>query len=241
MPELNVHAIDVADYQPVNLGPLIQAYQAKHVVHHLYTPGEGSGPAFSKAQIRSTRDHGATPGGYVFPYRPTDDVDWYFANTLELCAAVDLELPVGWVDCEPSSLGPGPDERWMDRWCELAFSVQMLPGIYCNSEWFRQHREFEKYGLLGIPLWFANWDHVADVTSGFMPNGYDWLAGKQWEVSYGSLGEIDRDVFREEYTVYNALPQLDPCIELKAELRRLRDARPFKAVTKKQLKDMPLD
>jgi hypothetical protein len=219
--ELNVHAIDTASYQPRNLGPLIQAYQAKHVVPHIYMPNEGPGPQYSRDQINSTRDNDATVGGYVFPYRPTDSVDYYFHNTLDICASVGLALPVGWVDAEPSPFGPGPDERWMDAWVEKSLSVGMLPGLYCNRDWFVRHPEFQKYGAMGVVLWLANWDHVADVTVGWIPHGWTELAGKQWEVSPDTgLGEIDREVFREEYTVYESEdpePE-DPCADIRAEL-----------------------
>lgn len=219
--ELNVHSIDVASYQPRNLGPLIQAYQAKHVVPHLYMPNEGPGAQYSRDQINSTRDNGASAGGYVFPYRPTDSVEFYFQNTLELCDSVNLPLPVGWVDAEPSSFGPGPDERWMDGWVERSLSVSMTPGLYCNRDWFNTHPEFQKYGAMGVVLWLANWDHIADVTQGWIPSGWTELAGKQWEVANGPLGEIDRDVFREEYTVYQGSDPVDPCAELRLENDRL--------------------
>lgn len=222
MTDPNVHAIDVADYQPRNLGPLIHAYQAKHVVPHLYIPGEGKGPQYSKDQINSTRDNGATAGGYVFPYRPTDSVDVYFQNTLDLCASVGLELPVGWVDAEPSTYGPGPDEQWMDSWVERSFSVGMVPGLYCNPDWFKEHPEFHKYGSMGVILWLAFWDGIADVTVGWIPEGWTQYGGKQWEVSPDTgLGQIDRDVFRPEYTVYQ--PEIvDPCAELQAKYDTLK-------------------
>lgn len=252
--ELNVHAIDVADYQPANLGQLIQAYQVKHVVPHLYMPGEGTyGPQRSKDQINSTRDNDATSGGYVFPYTPRDNVDWYFQNTLELCASVNLALPVGFVDAEYTSpTWPGPDERWMDGWVERAVSVDMVPGLYCNPDWFVKHPEFHKYGLMGVVLWLANWDHIADVAQGWIPSGWEFLAGKQWEVSpdYG-LGEIDRDVFREEYTVYQQgtpeppPPPPDPCanekerlVSTRDKLVQIRDTRPYKAVSQTKVKEL---
>lgn len=218
----NVHAIDVASYQPKDLTALIQAYQVKHVVVHLYMPNEGPGPQWSRDQINSARQNGCTVGGYVFPYRPSDDIAYYLHNTLELCASVGLQLPVCWVDCEPSPFGPGPDEAWMDQWFAACDSVNMPSGLYLNQDWLNTHSTWKKYGLQGRPLWLAHWDHVADTTAGPVPAGWAQLAGKQWEVSSGHLGDIDRDVFREEYTVYAGSQQqpqqLDPCRHLHEQI-----------------------
>lgn len=223
MSEPNVHAIDTASYQPRNLGPLIHAYQAKHVVVHLYMPGEGPGPQWSRDQINSARGNGASAGGYVFPYRPSDDVDWYFQNTLELCASVDLELPACWVDAEPSPYGPGPDESWIDRWNALCDSVGMLTGPYCNPAWLSKYPWMKKYGEQGRPLWLAHHGVPADLTIYPPPAGWAQLAGLQWEVSPDTgLGQIDRDVFREEYTVYHHAEQPDPCAELQAKYDALK-------------------
>jgi len=218
--EPNVHSIDVADYQPRDLSQIIAAYQAKHVVVHLYIPGEGKGPQYSQAQLQSTLDNGCTPGGYVFCYRPTDSAERLLFNALEICAGMNIQLPCMWVDAEPSVYGPGPDEGWLDRWFGLCDSLQTPSGIYCNIDWLSTHPYMPKYA--NRPLWLAYWDGIADVTQGPVPHGWAELAGKQWEVAHGSLGEIDRDVFREEWTVYSAPEQPDPCADLKAENDRLR-------------------
>ena len=223
MTDPNIHSIDVADYQPRDLGPLIQAYQAKHVVVHLYVPGEGQGPQYSKDQINSTRDNGASAGGYVFPYRPSDDPELLLINTLTLCASVNLELPVAWVDAEPSPYGPGPDEAWFDHWFDLCDSVQMLSGPYCNPDWLHTYPWMEKYGRDGRPLWLAHHGVPADLTIYPVPDGWLELAGLQWEVAPDTgLGRVDRDVFREEFTVYSgSQPPPDPCESLRIENARL--------------------
>jgi hypothetical protein len=109
------------------------------------------------------------------------------SNTLEICASVNLELPVCWIDAEPSIYGPGPDERWLDTWLAKAGSVGMATGLYCNRDWFRTHPEFSKYANV-LPLWLANYDGIADVTAGPFVGGWTELAGKQWQVSDDGIG-----------------------------------------------------
>lgn len=222
MTEPNVHSIDTSSFQPRNLTRIIQAYRVKHVVVHLYLSHETPDPQHSKDQINSARDNGCSAGGYVFPYRPADDPERMLWDTLELCSSVGLELPCAWIDAEPNDWGDGPDEAWFDSWYDLCASVQMPTGPYCNRDWMNTHSYMPKYGEMGHPLWLANWDGVADVTQGHIPAGWTELAGKQWEVAHGPLGEIDRDVFREEWTVYQAPPVTDPCADLRAENDRLR-------------------
>jgi hypothetical protein len=224
-----VHALDVASYQGRDLSAFIRAYQPEHVVVHLYMPSEGPGPQFSRDQILCARDHGCTVGGYVFVYRPGDSVDYYLANTLELCASVGLELPICWIDCEPSVYGPGPDERWMDEWLVKAGSVGMQTGLYCNLDWFNTHPGFAKYADV-LPLWLAHYDGVADVTSGPIPAGWSELAAKQWQVSDDGIGQIDRDVFRREFTVYGtpSPPVPDACSGIRDGLLTLINRKPFR-------------
>lgn len=222
MSEPNVHSIDVASYQPRDLTQIIRAYKPKHVVVHLYLSHESPDPQISKDQINSARDNGCSAGGYVFPYRPADDPERMLWDTLELCASVDLQLPACWADAEPNPYGPGPDEAWFDQWFDLCDSVQMKSGPYINPDWLATYPWTRKYGRQGRPLWLAHYGVPADLTIYPVPPWWTELAGLQWEVSKGQYGEIDRDVFREEWTVYNAPPITDPCAEIKAENDRLR-------------------
>lgn len=226
MSEPNVHSLDCADYQPRDLGPLIHAYQARHVVVHLYMPGEGQGPDYSRDQINSTRDNGASAGGYTYPYTPYDDADRMLTNMLELCESVGLQLPAAWVDTEyVSQKWPGPDEAWLDRWFDLCDSVQTISGPYCNPDWLSSRPWMQKYGRQGRPLWLAHHGVPADRTIYPAPAGWTEIAALQWQIApaQGGLGPVDRNVFDERWTQYLEPDQpVDPCAELLAENERLR-------------------
>lgn len=188
-----VPAIDVASYQPRDLGDIIREHRPAHVVVRMYLPGERPSPQHSIDQVSSARAEGCTVGAYLWAYQsfgPRESV----RHALELARLCGMDPPpVLWIDCETFlDREPGPDADWLRTAVEECRVQGALPGIYTAGWWWRGYmantREFAD-----LPLWTAEYDGIANLGKVQLYGGWTRACGKQW----AGTG-LDRDVFLEE-------------------------------------------
>lgn len=236
-------AIDVSSHQPRDLTALIQTHRPDHVIVKLYMPWENVAWATTAAQVSSARANGCTVGGYVWAYRSADPIATIDA-VIERCASIDLVLPLLWIDCETYNdaqgrvIDPGPDSEWLARAVDHAERVyQMKCGIYTGRWWVRDHfpgGESAFAGFNRLPLWLSYYDAMPDIDAWTPFSGFTQIAAKQWTSS-----PVDQNVIRAEYTVYQGggEPEPDPCENLHRQIQAWIDAKPYRAPSKRKLKE----
>ena len=238
-------ALDVSSHQPRDLGGLVEQFWPEHIVVKGYLPIESIPQDHTRAQVQSARDNGCTVGMYVWCYRSADPVGT-IVSILELCESMNLVLPILWLDLETYTdrdgnvIDPGPDAPWLRKAFEACDSVGMKAGIYTGLWWIRGHfpgGELAFSEFAERPIWLSDYDGQANLDTP-LPYGFAEVSGKQWTST-----PVDRNVFLRKYTVIEEPEPPDACAEIQAEYDHLhaqleawRDRRPFRAVTKKQLK-----
>jgi GH25 family lysozyme M1 (1,4-beta-N-acetylmuramidase) len=196
-----VPAIDVSDNQPRDVGPLVRAHGAKHVVVKLYLLAEGGESArqFTLDQAASAKAAGASVGGYVWGYSsegPGETAD----QAAALYSQAGMVGPV-YLDMEEYRYRDGHVEppltvAWIRifvlRMLALGHQVEGGPGFYSRKQYIRDifpggeeaYAEFGSY-----PLWLADYDDVPLLDCA-LPQGCTNLVGKQY-----ARFPIDLDVF----------------------------------------------
>ena len=230
-----VAGIDVSSHQPRDLSAIIAATAAEHVVTKMYLPMESISQDHTRAQVASAQAHGCSVGGYVWGYRSVDPGETIDA-VIALCASMGLVLPLLWLDCEVYLDDPGPERGWLRAAKARADFYGMKLGIYTGVWWIDGHfpggqaafAEFADW-----PLWLADYRNWGDIGNVPRPLGFDHLEGWQW-----SGASIDRDWFDESVTVYQSAPPPDPCAELRAAVQAIADRRPYRAPSRKVLREV---
>lgn len=152
-----VQAIDVASYQPTDLGPLIAATGSKHVVVRLYQwTVEGVNlRAHSKAQIASAQANGCSIGGYLWLYS-TAPIGQQVDEALGLATDCGVTIPVLWLDIESYTDGSMPTAVQVAQAVEEAAKRGQRAGIYTGAGFWQ--RLGNPGGFETVPLWSANYD-----------------------------------------------------------------------------------
>jgi GH25 family lysozyme M1 (1,4-beta-N-acetylmuramidase) len=239
-------AIDVSSHQPRDLSALIATHQPQHVIVKGYLEIESPPQSHSIDQVKSAWNNACSAGMYVWCYRsasPYETID----DMILLCAAIGLELPLLWLDCETYEengelIDPGPNADWLAKAVEYSESTYgMKCGIYTGVWWIDGHfpggqGEFGQFNRL--PLWLSDYDGNPDINAVELPIGWTEVAAKQY-----TSKPIDLNSIREEYTMYTMPPPppVDPCDNLKVQLQEWRDRKPYKPVTRRQLRALDLE
>lgn len=224
MPELS-WALDVSNYQPKDLGPLIAEHNPDHVLVRLNMPWEMIDPSITPAQVASVRAHNVRLGGYLWFYRSIAPVRMIDA-AIDLCARINLVLPMLWLDCEivrnrqGQVTDPGPTVAQVRAAIAYCRELGVPVGLYTGAWWVQDHVEGKWAAwaeFADIPHWVSDYDGRPDL--GVLDpkwQGFN-VVGKQWS------GDPDRSVFLKEYTVEPLpMPPLDPCAQLRADFAELQ-------------------
>jgi hypothetical protein len=135
-----VSAIDISSNQAIESVPFfIDQANPDHVIVRLYLPGERPSQQWTRDAVQIARDKGKTVGGYLWAYRSFDPVKT-LTDALDLCASMNLVLPILWVDCETYPDGDqGPDAEWLSRFIAMADALETPVGIYTGQWWVEGH------------------------------------------------------------------------------------------------------
>jgi GH25 family lysozyme M1 (1,4-beta-N-acetylmuramidase) len=241
-------AMDVSSHQPRDLTQLIATHRPQHVIVKGSREIESPPQSHSLDQIQSAWNNGCSAGMYCWCYRsasPYTTID----DIIGLCASIGLELPLLWLDCETYVengiiVDEGPNADWLAKAVEYSETKYgMKCGIYTGIWWIDQHfpggqGEFAQFNRL--PIWLSDYDGVQDINLVTLPIGWAQVAAKQYTAT-----PVDLSVIREEYTVYYGdvtppPPPPDPCENLKVQLQQWRDRKPYKPVTRRQLRTLDI-
>jgi Glycosyl hydrolases family 25 len=211
------HAIDIASHQRTDVGAIVSTENPRptHIVVRMYLPEESPPLQHSVDQANSARAEGCTVGAYLWAYRDLDPRK-SVRNALALAKQCGMDPPpVMWIDCETyaranGTTDPGPDADWLRQAIDECRQLGARPGFYTAEWWWR--------GYLGnttefadIPLWTAQYDHIANPNSVGLYGGFGSAAGKQWNGT-----GLDRDVFFKEFTTSEGLTQRATLKDLRA-------------------------
>ncbi len=218
-----VRVMDTSSWQPANLSPLINLYQPDHVIVRLYLPWEVVSQNYSREQVKSAIGNGCTVGGYFWGYQDSSPVDSVNA-ALDLCAGMNLILPILWIDHEQYQSTPPPNAEWL-RWAWAQCDALDTPsGLYTSRyqwELIGNPTEFS-----ARPVWLA--DHNGDASLDVLaPPGLPFVVGHQYQGA-----PVDLSVMLKEYTT---LPAVNLCAAAAAALDALITT-PYRRPSKTKLK-----
>ena len=246
--------IDVSNFQPRDLSEIIAQHRPQGGIVRLNMPAwEPIPDGITQAQVKSFRDHGLPVGVYGWARGDIDPIR-QFNGWIDLCAQMNLVVPIVWIDCEiitnsaGAVLDAGPDASWLRRVRDHARDLQTPIGIYTGKWWVDAHfpggwREFKQFN--DLPAWVSEYDiepGLENVNPMWRTMGFR-VVGHQWSGS-----PIDRNVMLAEFVENTAPIPEDPCKDLREELKaatamyaRLRaysEVKPYKAMTKRTLLEM---
>lgn len=197
------YSIDVSNYQPADLGPLIAQHKPQHVVVRLSTESQHH-VDIARQQLATALQAGCSVSGYVWAYFDLPPVE-HTAHALSVADGFPLALV--WFDCE-DDCPPGQLENWLSQAVDLTEQRGHRAGVYTSKGWWQGHGDSQ--GFTRLPLWAAQPDGIASLDIVGLFGGWTAAAGKQWSTTGGTL---DRDVFD------SAVLTPDPCQAIKAGLR----------------------
>jgi hypothetical protein len=149
-------------------------------------------------QLRSAVAAGLGTSGYVWCAWARDP-ESQMADVLALVDEADARLATAWLDVEEglTAYQPGYIVSWLRRAAEYLASRRLRAGIYTS------YGNWSKLGfptdLRDLPLWNAQWDNQADLSTGYRYGGWEYpYAGKQYwhDVSWYSIW-CDQNVFED--------------------------------------------
>lgn len=217
-----LYAIDVSNWQPADLGPLIAQHKPQHVVVRLSTESQHH-VDIAREQLSTALQAGCTVSGYVWCYLNQSPAE-HTAHALSVADGFPVDLV--WFDLEGDSAN-GQLDNWLSQAVALVEARKKRAGVYTSAGWWRDNGDSQGFGRL--PLWLADWTGEPNLdppTLGWF-GGWTTLGGRQWSDTNGTL---DRDVFDPA-----VIAQPDPCQALRTELKRLHDAKPYRPVSKRKL------
>ena len=201
------YAIDVSNWQPADLGPIIAQHQPTHVVVRASTESIQH-RTIARRQVQTALAAGCTVSAYIWVYFDISPTE-HTANALSVMDGLPVDL--FWLDCEGESAG-GKLDHWLSQSVGLIEQRGKRAGIYTGAPWWRENGDSKAFSRL--PLWLADWTGQANLDPPSLGwfGGWTTLAGRQWSDTGGTL---DRDVFDPA-----VLAPADPCTALKAAVRR---------------------
>lgn len=175
-------AIDVSNWQPGDLGPLIAQHKPQHVVVRLSTESQNN-LDIARLQLSTALEAGCTVSGYIWCY-------WHLSPTEHaqqaLSVADGFPLARVWFDCEDDPAGQLDD--WLSQAVDLAERRGQRCGVYARKSWWQANGDSR--GFTRLPLWVAQYDGIPELDIVGVFGGWARAAGKQWTDS-----PIDRSVF----------------------------------------------
>jgi hypothetical protein len=200
MPEFE-YAIDIASHQRTDVGAILSTETPRptHVVIRMYLPEESPPLQHSIDQANSARAEGCSLGAYLWAYRDLDPRK-SVRDALALAKLCGMDPPpVMWIDCETytrsdGSTDPGPDASWLRQAVDECKQRGARAGFYTAEWWWRGYLD-NTPEFADVPLWTAQYDHIANPNSVGLYGGFTSAAGKQWNGT-----GLDRDVFFKEFT-----------------------------------------
>lgn len=189
-----VQAIDVSNHQPRDLSAYVGQFGVQHVVVKLYQTVEiAGGREHAMAQMASAKSLGCTVGGYVWLYssvpirQQVDDARSLFMQSGDI-------LSILWIDVEPYTDGSLPTVEQVGEAITYCRSLDQRVGIY-TGPWVWEKLGWPDVSVWEVPLWTAEYNDRADLSSVRLFGGWTSCAGHQYTST-----PIDRNVFLSEYT-----------------------------------------
>lgn len=187
-----IRAIDVASYQPREIGPLLEATESQAAIVHLYLPWEKPDLHHSLAQINSARAAGAVVGAYVFLYPDADPIKTVdeATNIIWACWPADARPRVLWIDVEAH--GELPKLNQVEVAINRCYEAPIQPGIYTSKAVWTEYGNPSVFN--DVPLWTADWGSVPALDTTPLYGGWHrrLIWGHQWTSQL-----VDQSVFRE--------------------------------------------
>lgn len=225
-----VYSLDVSNYQPVDLGPLIAHHKPQHVAIRLSTESQQH-VDITRQQLATALSAGCSVSGIIWAYFDLSPVE-HVAHALSVADGFPVDL--AWFDCEGDS-ADGQLDNWLSQAVALVENRKKRAGIYTGAGWWRANGDSQGFGRL--PLWVSDWTGLAtlDPPSLGWFGGWTTLAGRQWDGGDNGTGldHVGRDVFDAA-----VISTPDPCTKLRADIAALIATKPYRAPSKTKLKTL---
>lgn len=184
-----VEAIDVSNYQPTDLTPLLDGVE--HVIVRLFHSGEGPSGTHSIRQIQSVQANGRTLGGYMWPYRGLDPKR-QIESSLSILADTQSRIPILWIDVEPYN-DTLPTLYELEGCINACAALHQPCGIYTGKWVWDRLGNPTQFSYL--PLMHAEYDILPSLILLTPYGGWNVCAGHQYTST-----PIDRSIFDRTYT-----------------------------------------
>ena len=228
-----IKSVDVSSHQTPDLTTLGQwiADGCQLLWVHSYHSGENAAlQASTRAWVATARQAGVWCLPYSWIFGGLDPAQ-QVRESIQLFIDSDMPPKIVALDCETYDVGgtydAGPSAEQILAACEEARSMGVEPILY-TGKWWLDGIQGNREILRGIPAWIANYNNVHDLNvpavDGVRVIGHQYTSTP-----------VDWSVFDLEALIALSTPSTDPCQKLRAELQAIRDRKPYKAPTKKQL------